>query len=173
MSCQPDARKPRSVVAVPGGGFVTAPEGFHFDDHTPQLLRPDDLVVLVRGHRTTMGGYAKFKAAMTVAHRDRIASPEALVRASGPFLRDVDWRAAVEENIGPFEEADGCLVAETYMLRQGLRRQWQEPAWVVAGVSQDQTHVGAVFVMDHDADRTQALELLRQLLASITPNDPG
>jgi len=160
----------QTPIPIPGGGTVTAPDGFHFDDHTPELLRPDDLVVLVRDHRTTIGGYAKFNAAITIAHRSRIASPKALVQASGPFLRDHEWRAAVEEHAGPFDPVgDRIIVAKTFFPRKGLWREWQEPAWIVAGLTADKSHAAAVFVRDKHFDKHEALDLLDRVLQSIAP----
>jgi len=160
----------QTPIPIPGGGTLTAPDGFHFDDHTPELLRPNDLVVLVRDHRTTIGGYAKFNAAITIAHRSRIASPKALVQASAPFLRDHEWRAAVEEHAGPFDPVDDrIIVAKTFFPRKGLWREWQEPAWIVAGSSPDNPHAAAVFVRDKHFDKHEALDLLDRVLQSIAP----
>jgi len=163
----------QTPIPIPGGGTVTAPDGFHFDDHTPELLRPDDLVVLVRDHRTTIGGYAKFTAAITIANRSRIASHKSLVQASAPFLRDHEWRAAVEENAGPFDMVSGGrIVAKTFFPRKGLWREWQEPAWIVAGSTPDNNHAAAVFVRDKHFDKHEALDLLDRVLQSITPARP-
>jgi len=161
----------QSPIPIPGGGTVMAPDGFHFDDHTPELLRPSDLLVLVRDHRTTIGGYAKFNAAITIAHRSRIASPKALVQASGPFLRDHEWRAAIEEHAGPFDPVgDRIIVAKTFFPRKGLWREWQEPAWIVAGLNPDKNHAAAVFVRYKHFNRHEAMDLLDRVLQSIAPD---
>jgi len=160
----------QTPIPIPGGGTVTAPDGFHFDDHTPELLRPDDLLVLVRDHRTTIGGYAKFKAAITISHRSRIASPKMLVEASAPFLRDHEWRAAVEEHAGRFDPVGDRIVAKTFFPRRGLWREWQEPAWIVAGLTADKNHAAAVFVRDKHFNKHEALDLLERVLQAIVPD---
>ncbi len=120
------------------------------------------MVVFVRGYRATIGGYARFKAAVTVANRKWLASPKTLIAASGNALRDYDWKAGIQEDAGTLDPVGDVFVAKTVVRNQ--------PAWIAAGMTQDKQCVASVYVLHRHDNKQRAIELLKQVLTSIKPS---
>jgi len=156
-------------VDIPGGGKVAELEGFKSDRYYPEIGRPTEFVMMYKGYRHNIGGYAKVDAGLAIAHTSLIPNAGKLVQEAGIAFRDGEWEWAVRREAGPLELQGGYLVSSSGKVEPGWLFDTNTKKWIVVKAHPHAPYLAALFVKDTDMPLEKAKALVDLVVDSIEP----